>query len=134
MKRLISIFIATLFLLSLPLSVVNAEKTSDFVIYVATDGNDANEGTIDSPLATLFGARDKIREIKKTSGLPEGGIKVYVRGGLYTLEESFVLTEEDSGTEFSPIVYQEYPGEKVEITGGVYIPGKDFKKVRDEKG
>ena len=133
MKKLISIFIATLFLLSWPLSVVNAEKTSKFVIYVATDGSDTNEGTIDSPLATLFGARDKIREIKKTSGLPEGGIKVYVRGGLYALEESFVLTEEDSGTESSPIVYQEYPGEKVEITGGIYIPGKDFKKVRDEK-
>ncbi len=133
MKRIISILITVLLFLSLPLSFVNAESTSNYIIYVAVDGDDGNSGTIDAPLATLFGARDKIREIKNTSGLPEGGIKVYVRGGLYTLEESFTLTEEDSGTENAPIVYQEYPGEKVEITGGVYIPGKAFKKVKDEK-
>ena len=84
-------------------------------LYVAPDGNDEADGSIDAPLKTLEGARDKICTIKNSKGLPEGGITVNLRAGDYKfLGESFNLSEEDSGTENSPIVYQAYPGETVQ--------------------
>lgn len=135
MKKIISILMSLAILTALPVSVANAADTATEIktLYVATDGNDSNSGTIDSPFATIAGARDAIRKIKAESGLPEGGIKVYIRGGTYTLTESLKFTEEDSGTKESPIVYQEYPGEDAIISGGVTIPGKAFKKVKDKE-
>ena len=55
------------------------------IFYVATNGSDANPGTISAPFATLNRARDAIRNIKKTNNnaLPPGDIIVYIRGGKY---------------------------------------------------
>lgn len=55
------------------------------IIYVANTGNDENDGTIDSPLKTLEKARDKVREIISSGNYPDGGITVYLRGGIMYL-------------------------------------------------
>ena len=124
--------------------VQNEEKESDFVstenngqedragllIYVSPDGNDANAGTEASPLASLAGARDKVRAVK-ASGLPAGGIIVYFRGGTYNVMETTNLSAEDSGTESSPIIYKAYPGETPVFSGGRYIQGSKFGPVTD---
>ncbi len=108
------------------------EVAAGMQLYVAPDGSDSAAGTIDAPLATLEGARDKIREIKK-SGLPQGGITVNLREGVYArLENSFTLEEQDSGAEGSPIVYQAYPGETVEFVGSLDVKGSDFTAVSEE--
>ena len=49
--------------------------------YVAPDGADSNAGTFEQPFATLERARDAVRRLKEESGLPEGGVTVYLRGG-----------------------------------------------------
>lgn len=99
-------------------------------LYVAPDGNDTADGSITAPLKTLEGARTKIRTIKSSGDLPEGGITVNLRAGDYKfLGESFALSEVDSGTENSPIVYQAYPGETVTISGNVTAAGNQFEPV-----
>ena len=68
-------------------------------------GSDSNPGTMDDPFKTLTHARDTIRQLKNTTGLPVGGVVVMVRGGDYTfLDGPFSLEEQDSGKEGSPIV------------------------------
>lgn len=100
-------------------------------LYVASDGDDTAEGDEAHPLATLAGARDRIRQIKEGSGLPQGGITVYVREGDYSLPETFQLTKEDSGTYASPIVYANYPGENPRINGGKVLDASAFTPVTD---
>ena len=103
------------------------------IIYVAPDGDDKNAGTIEEPLATMVGARDKIREVKNTTGLPEGGAVVYFRGGTYEIREGMTFTGQDSGTENGRIIYRNYPGETVDFVGAASLSWDDFEKVTDKK-
>ncbi|MFH1269152.1 MAG: right-handed parallel beta-helix repeat-containing protein, partial [Planctomycetota bacterium] len=96
-------------------------------LYVAVDGNDGwsgrpaapNGDRTDGPLATLEGARDAIRQLKR-GGLKEP-IRVVVRGGVYPLAEPLVFTPEDSGAEACPITYAAHPGETPILSGGKEI-------------
>ncbi|MGQ9503672.1 MAG: LamG-like jellyroll fold domain-containing protein [Thermogutta sp.] len=98
-------------------------------LHVARNGDDRNPGRADSPLASLEGARDRIREIKKKGALPPGGVTVWVHGGVYPVARTLELTEEDSGTAESPIVYRAVENETPIFSGGVTLSG--FQPVRD---
>ncbi len=107
--------------------------------YVSTSGNDswsgcapdANKSKTDGPFRTLERARDAVRDLKKSDGLPAGGIVIEVRGGTYELEREFELTSKDSGTKRSPVVYRATQGEEVRISGGRHI--ESFSPVTDPK-
>ncbi len=110
-----------------------AEDISAVQFFVSSDGSDTNPGTQNEPFATIQRAQGAIRELKKTSGLPEGGVTVYIRGGEYNVKPNTVeFTKEDSGEEGSPIVYKAYGDEKPIISAGVKIPGNKFQKVTDQ--
>jgi len=100
-------------------------------LFVSPNGKDSNAGTEHAPLATLAGARNKIRELKASSQVTAGGIIVYFKGGTYPVTETTFFREEDSGTASSPITYKAFPGETPLFTGGFYIEGKTFEKVKD---
>ncbi|GGG51948.1 carbohydrate-binding protein [Paenibacillus radicis (ex Gao et al. 2016)] len=100
-----------------------AQANTSTYFYVAEDGNDSNPGTLTEPFATLTKAQSAIRALKTTSGLPAGGVTVYLRGGEYNQSATFTLTPEDSGSTGSPIVYQSYPGETAIITSKQEISG-----------
>jgi len=93
------------------------------VFQVAKNGGDTNPGTADRPFATLTRARDAVRELKKSGALPDGGVTVEVRGGIYPLEQPLTLGEEDSGTSNAPVVYRARAGEEVRLLGGRMITG-----------
>ena len=76
----------------------NAVPARPTAFTVATDGSDESPGTEAKPFKSLERARDAIRALKKSGGLPEGGVTVWIRGGTYPLTASFELTQEDSGT------------------------------------
>ncbi|MFC4778802.1 right-handed parallel beta-helix repeat-containing protein [Paenibacillus sp. GCM10023252] len=102
-------------------------------LFVSTLGNDTTAtGTIASPFRTLEGARNKIRQLKSSSGLPAGGVIVYVRQGDYTLSQTFSLGSQDSGESGKPVVYSSYPGEKVRLLGGAKLSGSSFTAVSDQ--
>ncbi len=104
-------------------------------LYVAPNGNDAWSGRLpeakngDGPFATLERARDEIRKLKQGGPLPEGGVTVELRGGLYERERTFELTADDSGTEAAPIVYRARKGETVRLSGGKRVT--NFRPVSD---
>ena len=113
-------------------------KTSDTtVFYVSSKGNDswsgklAEPGKKDGPFATPVRARNAIRELKKSGNMPSGGVIVYLKSGIYSLKDTFRLTDEDSGAEGSPVVWKSFPGEKVSFIGGKTASG--FKAVSDKK-
>jgi len=103
--------------------------TAKVDFYVSPSGDDSASGSLDRPFASLTRTRDAIRALKEAGNLPEGGITVHIRGGVYSLTESFNLTARDSGTESSPIVYRAYNNEEVRLIGGKQIRG--FKPVTD---
>ncbi|MFI1092603.1 hypothetical protein [Streptomyces sp. NPDC020917] len=100
--------------------------------YIATNGSDANPGTIGAPFKTLEHARDAIRALKARSGLPSGGVTVYLRGGRYTRTSTFALSAADKGTASAPITYSGYPGETVYLDGGKTISPSDVRPVTDQ--
>ncbi len=108
-----------------------AEELTGTIVYVSPTGNDANDGSEAAPLATMKGARDKVRQIK-SAGMPANGITVVFRGGSYPWTEELQFTEEDSGTADGKIVYRSYPGEKAVFEGGIKIPGSEFTPVTNE--
>jgi len=95
--------------------------------YVATNGADANPGTIDKPFATLEKARNNIREIIN-NGL-DNDITVYVREGTYSLDETLVFSLEDGGNESHSITYRAYPEERPVFSSG--LPLKEWQKLTD---
>ncbi len=88
--------------------------------FVAADAVSGGDGSVEHPLRTLEEARDAIRNLES---LPEGGVTVYLREGVYERAETFELTAEDSGTEDATITYRNYPCETVQIIGGRKVSG-----------
>lgn len=130
MRHLFPAFCVIFALSSRSLSVNAQELRSGIEIHVAPNGNDAHTGAESKPFATLARARDEIRSIKKSSGLPAGGITVTLHGGLYELSQTLELSAEDSGTDAAPIVYRARPGHEVRISGGRRV--KDWTLVTDQ--
>ncbi|MFB6783766.1 right-handed parallel beta-helix repeat-containing protein [Streptomyces sp. NPDC056352] len=101
--------------------------------FVATDGNDANPGTLAKPLATLEGARDAVRAWRqRTSDHAKAPVTVQLRGGVYRRTQSFALDAQDSGSPGRPVTYTAYNGEEVRLVGGVDLPGAGFTPVTDQ--
>ncbi|MCK9266084.1 right-handed parallel beta-helix repeat-containing protein [bacterium] len=88
--------------------------------YISPSGKDSNRGTKNSPFRTISRAQEEVRATKK-KGTHKGGISIFFREGTYFLQEPIVFSQEDSGTEDSPIVYRSYPNENVKIVGGIKI-------------
>ncbi|HTE25701.1 right-handed parallel beta-helix repeat-containing protein [Flavitalea sp.] len=110
------------FLLLSPFLLSNIFGQQQHNIYISTTGSDANVGSINKPLATLEKARKHIRNLKDKNK-NSGTITVYLRGGEYFLDSTFVLYPEDSGNHGNSIIYSSYPGEKAVLIGGRQIKG-----------
>lgn len=115
-------------LLSLALLAGDAAMGSEY--WVSTGGNDADAGTKEKPFATLERARDAVREARQ-GGLPQGGVTVWLRGGVYRMDKTFNLGVQDSGTAGAPVLYRSAPGEEVRLAGGKQVPSIAFKPATD---
>ncbi len=100
-------------------------------LHVSPAGMDSNPGTPEAPLATLNRARDLVRQTKKTTGLPSGGITVWIHRGTYSLTHGFRLSAEDSGTAERPVTYRAAIGEEVRLVGGRELTAASFRPVTD---
>ncbi|MDF2924478.1 MAG: hypothetical protein K0R57_3392 [Paenibacillaceae bacterium] len=88
--------------------------------YVSPEGSDSNPGTLDHPFLTIQRARDELRG--KTAAM-EADAHVYLRGGIYPVEEPIVFTEADSGGNGFTVHYQSYGSETPVIDGGKRFTG-----------
>lgn len=118
---------------------INAKK-KQMVLYVATNGRDKwsgklpepNQKKTDGPFATIVGARNAVRKLRKRrkTQMPA---RILIRGGEYHLKKPVTFTSEDSGSTKSPITYTAYPGEKPLISGGHQIRKWTETKIAGKK-
>jgi len=87
--------------------------------YVAEDGSNSNDGSFNSPLATIAYALDNANP----------GDTVYVRGGTYTEVEIWYNT--DGGEEGAYITLEGYPGETAILTGGRLVIESKYMKIKN---
>lgn len=99
-------------------------------LFVAPWGSDSNQGTIAKPFATFAGARAAVRAMR-SRGLPSGGVTVWVRNGLYLLDQSFLLEAQDSGEDGKPVAYRAMPNEHPRLFGGARLDPSAFARVTD---
>ncbi len=112
------------------LSVFLVQCAEALTLYVSTKGNDQWSGRLtqpnrqrtDGPVASLAGARDKIRRLKSRRKITKP-VRVIVMDGTYTLSEPFILTPKDSGTKECPISYEAAVGARPVFSGGRVITG-----------
>ena len=105
-------------------------------VHVSPGGNDAWSGRLaapnadktDGPVASLAGARDAVRRLKKTRQAA-GPVTVVIQNGTYRLRQPVVFGPEDGGTEKAPVVYRAAAGARPVFSGGRLIGGF---KVRDD--
>ncbi len=103
-----------------------ADCAVKFYVQIGADG----DGSEENPFGSIAQAQAKVKEVI-AAGIPEGGIGVYLRGGTYALEDTFTLTQQDSGKEGSPVIWQAYPGEQVTLTGATVLDNSNFHPVTD---
>ena len=93
-------------------------------IWISPKGSDFNDGTCQSPKATLTSALRQAREWRRTEdNRIQGGITIYMEGGTYAFYEPFFIRPEDSGTKESPTIIRSVGDEKVILSGGISIKG-----------
>jgi hypothetical protein len=110
------ITIPLIYVLLISCSACSTNKVQQY--YLSPNGNDNNPGSFEQPFLTLEKARNVIRGINKQS---KYGITIYLRGGVYSLDKTFVLEPVDSGSKEAPIKYVAYPGETPILSGGKVI-------------
>jgi len=115
------------------------QELSEHAFFVSTNGNDSWSGKLkkpnrdktDGPFVTLQKAKLAARALKDSNSFSKDGLTIYIRGGVYSLNETFKLTQEDSGLDSSIITWLAYPNEEVRFIGGKTISG--FEKVTNSK-
>jgi hypothetical protein len=103
---------------------------ADLTIHVSTAGNDRwtgrlarpNASRTDGPLATLQGARDAVRTLRKRAGVT-GPIRVLIHSGNYRITGPLALGPEDGGSAAAPITYEAVEPGKAIFDGGRLIKG-----------
>ncbi|OCT15206.1 hypothetical protein A8709_13975 [Paenibacillus pectinilyticus] len=99
------------------LKTVNAATMAS--IYVSTNGNDANPGTVSQPLKTIEAARNMVATMNSNM---TGDINVFIASGTYYQSQTLNFTQTDSATNGFKIIYKSYDG-PVEITGAKQLTG-----------
>ncbi|MFR9640588.1 MAG: right-handed parallel beta-helix repeat-containing protein [Rikenellaceae bacterium] len=127
MKKIVSIAIIIAASIS---QLVAAPAQLSSLIVVSADGAPGNSGTHASPV-DFATAIKRASEQLKTDGLPAGGLKIELQGGVYPLLECYELGEEFAGTVSSPIIIQAAPGQDVCFDGRANVANpEEFKRVR----
>jgi hypothetical protein len=99
--------------------------------FIAPTGNDSNPGTRDRPFATLWRARDVVREAKRGTPKP-ASVTVQLRGGTYFLPGMFNILSHDTGLADLPVIWRSYGDERAVLVAGRDVGG--FAPAADEPG
>lgn len=122
------------------LAMLRAPGAFALTLYVSPTGNNAWSGKsaeapaanasaavpaasapVDGPLASLAGARDRIRAMRDAGLKADEPITVLIAGGAYPMREPAVFEPRDSGTPLAPVRYMARPGERPVFRGGTPI-------------
>ncbi|MEO7718774.1 MAG: right-handed parallel beta-helix repeat-containing protein [Capsulimonas sp.] len=98
-------------------ALTTAAHAAPLALYVSPKGSDAATGSSKSPMATLDGARARLRTLKTASKLPKEGVTVWLAEGDYPLRDTWKLGPEDDLSPI-PVTYAAAKGKTVRVTGG----------------
>lgn len=87
-----------------------------YKLYLSPNGNDKNVGTQVQPLATLEGARDKIKKMRMSENITDT-IFVNILPGTYYMTKRFELTENIASSQ-SPVVFRGKKEDRPVFCGG----------------
>lgn len=110
------LFLTLLSLLSLSAFADKLPQVTVKALYVSPFGNDENDGSISSPLATIQAAKERLKSLKDTV---QEKYTVYLREGTYYVSEMLSFTTDD----MQNVTYKAYNGEKAVISGAMPITG-----------
>jgi len=94
---------------------------AEITIHVSPQGNDANSGKADAPVATLARAMDLVRDVRRNTG-GNDDIHVLLAEGIYRIAEPVVISPEHAPGPGKLVIRGEQ-GKKVVISGGRIISG-----------
>lgn len=91
--------------------------------FVAPEGNDSHNGTLETPFRTIEKAQAEARKVQEET-------TIYLREGVYRLERPLVFTSEDGGEE-KPLTIRPFGNERVVLSGGkiLYPEWRPYKKA-----
>jgi len=130
--------IVFIFILNFPSFAQSVTRNNRNVYYVSPSGNDHWSGKLvkpdptktNGPFATLERARNAVRKLRQTRTLKDT-VFIFIEGGDYYLNKTWVLSAQDSGTSTAPVIYKAYRHQQVKVIGGVKISG--FKPVSQQR-
>ncbi|MBO7762313.1 MAG: right-handed parallel beta-helix repeat-containing protein [Clostridia bacterium] len=102
-----------------PVSLSAYPMSAATAVYVAPGGVDSNDGTKESPLATITEALSRIRE--------SGSGVIFLREGTYTLENTLKLDATIKSTAELPFFLKAYEDEEVVLTSNRTVDTSDGK-------
>lgn len=111
--------------------ILSLTRVHALTLYVTLDGCDSFSGVFsrvvadpqDGPLATLDGARRRVRQMRAEKKIPAGeAVDVIIADGTYSLTEPIIFEPEDSGETNAPVNYQAARGACPVFSGGVKLP------------
>jgi hypothetical protein len=85
--------------------------------YVDPAGDDAADGGLSAPWATLVGAQANLRSLRAAGAL-DRPVEVVLSAGTWPLVSTWTFGAEDGGTADSPVTWRAEPGEVATISGG----------------
>jgi len=115
MKPIQKTLIWSSILLFLFTSTAQAESHS---IYVSTKGNDAGNGSIEQPLASLKAAQMKARQIRQAGENAE----IILEEGLWSLSRPLCFTSDDAGANGATLTVKGAGMGRTVISGGIELP------------
>lgn len=99
-------------------------------IFVSPEGNDySGRGTKEEPYKTVQKALRHARKLKFAQ--KSAGVVIWLRGGVYTLEQGIDFDGQDGGTKDCPLFISAYNDEDVTISGATVLDKDDFGAVTD---
>ncbi|MGE9266838.1 MAG: right-handed parallel beta-helix repeat-containing protein [Verrucomicrobiales bacterium] len=102
-------------------------------LYVSPGTHPDGSGTREAPFPSLEAVRDHLRQARTEGRLPgDQATRVKLLPGVYRLNQSFKLEQQDSGKATAPIIYQADQAGTVELRGGHQLPAAQFQPIRDE--
>ena len=111
-RKLITTLLSSAVLICTGVPMLSAYAADGRTLYVSPDGDDSADGSINSPLATLSGAKKKAKQLGDIT-------EVVFRGGTYTFDETVNFNKTDK----SGVTYKSYKDEKVVFTAGKAYSG-----------
>jgi parallel beta-helix repeat protein len=103
------------------------------ILFVSTTGDDGNDGTRRSPLATFEAVKGTVNKIKASENYTGEKITVCFREGTYHIDHTWELSENDAGVGNEPIFYTAYNHENVTFSGGIELQPEDFNPVKNKQ-